>query len=136
MRLKEGVHPATSGTGSRRDEDDEGTEPGFERDDLEDELLSWTPPQASLSEGETSYELPSFRPVGYSYKDTDQPYRLEAWFEKEVGTPALLPVCQRHKIALLVGAGNISITQADLEAAPIGGQLFAHGNSQRYCAAF
>jgi hypothetical protein len=115
MRLKQGVHPATSGTGSRRDEDDEGTEPGFQRDDdPDDDLLAWTPPHATLSVGEGTYELPSFSPVGYSYKDTDQPYRLEAWFEKEVGTPTLLPGCQRHKAALLVGAGVLSITQADL----------------------
>src|SRR5215212_3162260 len=114
MRLKQGVHPATSGTGTRRTEDDEGTDPGFERyDDPEDELLSWTPPRASLTSGEDAYEMPSYWAVGYSYRDTNQPYRLEAWFEKEVGTPALLPVCQRHKVELLVGAGNLSITQAD-----------------------
>ena len=115
MRLKQGVHPATSGTGSRRGEDDEGTEVGFERvDTFSDQPLAWTHPRAFLSVGEGSYELPAFVPVGYSYVDADQPYRLEAWFEKEVGTPALLPVCQRQHVALLVGAGNLSITQADL----------------------
>lgn len=87
------------------------TEPGFEQ--LEGEML-WTYPEITFEGGNADYELPSFRPTGYSYCDIDQPYRLEAWFEKEVGTNTLLPVCRRYNVHLLVGAGNISITQADL----------------------
>jgi hypothetical protein len=40
------------------------------------------------------------------------------------------------KILYIEKQGRVGILQAALEAAPIGGQLFVHENSQRDCTAF
>src|SRR5215204_789239 len=108
MRLKAGVKEFR---GLPRFEH-ESTESGFERE--EDAGLKWEYPKVTFEGGEASYELPEYVATGYDYADDDQPYRLEAWFEKEIGTKALEPVCRNLQVHLLIGVGNISVTQADL----------------------
>ena len=107
MRLKAGISefPETTRVPG-------SDEPGFKRS-FDAELL-WDYPSVRFYAGGARYSLQNYKANGYAYADADQPYRLEAWFEKEVGTDALLPVCRESKVHLLVGVGNISISQADL----------------------
>lgn len=53
-------------------------------------------------------ELPDYEVDGY--KSIEQPYHVEVWCEKTTMNDVLLPLCQRYRCNLVVGAGELSIT--------------------------
>jgi len=57
-----------------------------------------------------SWSLPEPEVLGYSYSPSDQPYLLEAWFEKSTQNDVLLPLARELGFNLVTGIGFLSIT--------------------------
>lgn len=53
-------------------------------------------------------DLPAYEIRGY--ESIQQPYHVEVWCEKTTMNDVLLPLCQRYRCNLVVGAGELSIT--------------------------
>lgn len=53
-------------------------------------------------------DLPAYEISGYL--SIQQPYHVEVWCEKTTMNDVLLPLCQRYRCNLVVGAGELSIT--------------------------
>ena len=75
-------------------------EPGYS-------LATWRGFDVTLPDFPT---LPDFEVSGYD--GNLQPYHLEVWAEKSTMNDVLLPVCERYRVNLVTGAGEMSITAA------------------------
>lgn len=65
---------------------------------------------------EFGFELPDFPGLpGYSIQmHVDQPYQVEIWTEKSTMNDVLLPLCEKYKVNLVAGVGEMSVTQSVL----------------------
>lgn len=55
-------------------------------------------------------EMPEF-PEYRVHARVDQPYQVEIWTEKSTMNDILLPLCEKYRVNLVAGVGEISITQ-------------------------
>jgi hypothetical protein len=56
-------------------------------------------------------ELPSLPSYSLENFEGEQRYHIEVWAEKSTMNDVLLPLCERHKVNLITGLGELSITQ-------------------------
>jgi len=60
------------------------------------------------------FSFPEWAPppaIAYSEQDQEQAYHLELWCEKSTMNSILEPLCQRYRMALQTGVGEISLTR-------------------------
>lgn len=71
------------------------------------QLLSvWTDYEIDVS----AQDMPAMPSVQTTKPDTNQRYLVEIWCEKSTMNDILLPLCERYKINLVTGLGELSIT--------------------------
>ena len=62
------------------------------------------------------FDLPSFPELpGYNLSmNVDQAYQVEIWTEKSTMNDVFLPLCEKYKVNLVAGVGEMSVTQSVL----------------------